>query len=81
MILILCLQNDIHAPFAICRIICEEGKICPLNHPINNNKVQAYPVFNKRIEPNMITRGGLETIAVSNYVNVSSKTHEKLQDN
>jgi hypothetical protein len=80
MILMLYLQNDIHALFAICRIICE-GKICPLNHSINNNKVQAYPVFNKRIEPNMITRGALETIAVSNYVNVSSKTHEKLQDN
>jgi hypothetical protein len=75
------LQNDIHALFAICRIICEEGKIYPLNHPINNNKVQANPVFNKRTEPNMITRGTLETIVLSNYVNVSFKTHEKLQDN
>jgi hypothetical protein len=75
------LQNDIHALFAIRRIICEEGKIPSLNHAINSNKVQANPVFNKRIEPNMITRGTLETIALSNYVNVSFKTHEKLQDN
>ena len=29
----------------------------------------------------MIMRRTLETIALSNYVNVSFKTHEKLQDN
>jgi hypothetical protein len=81
MILMLYLQNDVHTLFPKYRIICEEGKICPLNHPINNNKLQADPVFNKRTEPNMVTCGTLETKALSNYVNVRFKTHEKLQGN
>jgi hypothetical protein len=74
--------NDIHALFAKCRIIREaERKICQLHYPINKNKVQAEPVFNKRIEPDVITRGTLQTIALSNYVNMSFETHEKLQVN